>query len=67
MIAPSKNFAFLFAVAGLLMVSMFFLTATPFEITNLILGIVPLILLFCFGFTIWKAKRREASGDGDKP
>lgn len=49
------------------MVSMFFLTATPFEITNLILGIVPLILLFCFGFTIWKAKRREASGDGDKP
>jgi len=63
MIRPSRNFAFMFIAAGLLMVSAFFLTASPFDITNLILGTVPLILLFCFGFAIWKAKKKEEPGE----
>jgi len=72
-IAPTINFAFLFIVAGLLLVSLLFLTTSPLDITNLILGMVPLLLLLCFGFSIWKAKRsagaegkdREAREGGD--
>ena len=66
MIAPSNNFAFLFIVAGLLLVSLLFLTASPLDITNLILGTIPLVLLFCFGFSIWKAKSRPGAEDKDR-
>ncbi|GEM_PF-3169244 len=66
MIAPSKNSAFLFIAAGLLMISVFFLTASPLDITNLILGTIPLVLLFCFGFSIWKAKSRPGAEDKDR-
>jgi Sec-independent protein secretion pathway component TatC len=65
-ITPSNNFAFLFIVAGLLLVSLLFLTASPLDITNLILGTIPLVLLFCFGFSIWKAKSRPGAEDKDR-
>jgi Sec-independent protein secretion pathway component TatC len=65
-IAPSNNFAFLFIVAGLLLVSLLFLTASPLDITNLILGTIPLVLLFCFGFSIWKAKSRPGAENKDR-
>jgi Sec-independent protein secretion pathway component TatC len=65
-IAPSNNFAFLFIVAGLLLVSLLFLTASPLDITNLILGTIPLLLLFCFGLSIWKAKNRPGAKDKDR-
>jgi hypothetical protein len=66
LIAPSNNFALLFIVAGLLLVSLLFLTASPLDITNLILGTIPLVLLFCFGFSIWKAKSRPGAEDKDR-
>jgi Sec-independent protein secretion pathway component TatC len=65
-IAPTKNFAFLFIVAGLVMISVFFITASPFDITNLILGTIPLVLLFCFGFSIWKTRNRPGAEDKDR-
>jgi hypothetical protein len=65
-ITPSNNFAFLFIVAGLLLVSLLFLTASPLDITNLILGTIPLVLLFCFGFSIWKAKSRPGVEGKDR-
>jgi hypothetical protein len=65
-IAPSNNFALSFIAAGLLLVSMLFLTVSPLDITNLILGTVPLLLLLFFGFSIWKAKRSAAAEDKDR-
>lgn len=60
--APSKNFAFLFVVAGLLLVSILYLTSSPLDITSLILGIIPLLFLLCFGLVLWKARKMPGNG-----
>ena len=64
MIRPTKTFTLSYMGAGLLLVSLLFLTASPLTLTNLILGIIPLILLLFFGFTIWRAKKKESAGEG---
>jgi hypothetical protein len=65
MIAPSKNLAFAFIAAGLIMISLFFLTSSPLSVTNLILGGIPLLFLLAFGITILRARKKESGGEGD--
>jgi len=64
--APSKNFALSFIVAGLLIISILFLTASPLDTTHLIIGTVPLVFLLIFGISIWKAKRRPGAEDKNR-
>ncbi len=52
-----NNSAIAFAVAGLIMISLFFLTSSPLDITNLILGTVPLLFLLYIGVTILRARK----------
>jgi ABC-type polysaccharide/polyol phosphate export permease len=60
--APSRNFGFLFVAAGLLLVSILFLTSSPLDVTSLILGIIPLLFLLCFGFSLWRARKMPGTG-----
>lgn len=66
MIVPPNNFGLLFIVAGLVMISVFFLTSSPLDITNIILGAVPLIFFLTTGFFIWKAKRGSNTEDEER-
>ncbi len=63
--APTKNSQFGFIAAGLVLVSLFFFTSSPLTITNVILGIVPLLFLLVFGFAIWRAGKKETDSKGD--
>lgn len=54
---PIKSSALLFAAAGLIMISLFFLASSPRDITNLILGTVPLLFLLYIGVTILRARK----------
>ena len=56
-----------YGAAGLVMVSVFFLIP-PWTTTNIILGIVPLLFLIVFGFTLNRAKKRQENTDAsDEP
>ena len=53
--------------AGLVMVSIFFLLP-PWTTANIILGIIPLLFLVVFGFTLMRAKKRQEGADtSDEP
>jgi hypothetical protein len=64
MSAPPKNVTLCFIVAGLLMISIFFLTSSPLTLSNLVLGVVPLVFLAVFGITLLRAKKSEKGGSG---
>lgn len=51
-----------YGAAGLIMVSIFFLIP-PWTTTNIILGIVPLLFLIMFGFTLRRVKSRQEDTD----
>lgn len=59
MSAPSSNYAPYFVIFGLLLVSVFFLTSKPFGITNVVFGVLPIVLLVVFAVTIWRAQRKQ--------
>ena len=56
-----------YGVAGLAMVSIFFLIP-PWTTTNIVLGIIPLLFLVMFGITLSRAKKRQEDTDApDEP
>ena len=56
-----------YGAAGLVIVSVFFLIP-PWTTANIVLGIVPLLFLVVFGFTLSRAKKRQEGADtSDEP
>ena len=51
-----------YVMAGLVMVSLFFLMP-PWTTTKVILGVAPLLFLLMIGITVYRARKKQAGTD----
>jgi Ca2+-dependent lipid-binding protein len=51
-----------YVMAGLVMVSLFFLMS-PWTTTKVILGVAPLLFLLMIGITVYRARKKQADTD----